>query len=202
MRFSGLSRRVVLLAAVAVVVGTDAMAAETPAPPVRRDFHDAETGLAFTVPPALVLGERRGHPGHDFVVNVDSPDLPRAGTSKSLCGVGVKTQPEEVQAFDQATLTSPEMIEETMESMRTTLGFMGRIEAIDPVDFGAGVRGVATIVIPHLGPDHANVRQYIAIAETPAYRISLSCATTAAAIDKARPLFDALVGTLRIENAR
>lgn len=180
------------------------MAAEPAASPAQRDFHDAETGLSFSAPPPLVIGGRRDHRGHDFVVEVDSADpaLPRAGTSKSLCGVGVKTQPEEVQALKQETLSSPEMVEETLESMRTTLGFMGSVVAIQPVDFGGGARGVAAVTTPHVGPDHANVRQYIAIAETPAYRISLSCATTAAAIDKARPLFDALVVTLRIEGSR
>jgi hypothetical protein len=171
------------------------------ASPASVQFHDAETGLAFTAPPSLVIGKRRGHPGHDFVIEVDSADLPRAGTSKSLCGVGLKTQPDEVQALDQTALSSPEMVDETLESMRLTLGMMGRVDAIAPVDFGGGVRGVAAVTTPRFGPDHDNVRQYIAIAETPAYRISLSCATTAAAIDTARPLFEALIGSLRIEPA-
>jgi TonB family protein len=169
--------------------------------PRTQSFHDAETGLAFTVPPPLVLGKRRGHPGHDFVIEVDSTELPRAGTSKSLCGVGLKTQPDEVQALDQATLSSPDMVDETLESMRLTLGMMGRVDAIVPIAFGGGVRGVAAVTTPRLGPDHDKVRQYIAIAETPAYRISLSCATTAAAIDRARPLFEALLGSMRIEPA-
>lgn len=179
-------------------------AAENPAPPARPDFRDEETGFAFTAPSPLVIGKRRGHRGHDFVVEVHSADpaLPRAGTSKSLCGAALKTQPEEVRALDQATLSSQEIVDETLESMRTTLGFMGSVVAIAPIDFGGSVRGVAAVTTPHIGPDHANVRQYIAIAETPAYRISLSCATTAAAIDRALPLFEALVGTLRIEPAR
>lgn len=180
------------------------MAAEIPAPPVNRDFHDEATGLAFTAPSPLVIGKRRGHRGHDFVIEIDSadPSLPRAGTSKSLCGAALKTQPDEVQALDQAALNDPEMIERQIESVRSTLTLMGRVDSIEPLDFGNGVRGVAAIAVPHFGPDHANVRQFIAIAETPAYRISLSCATTAAALDKARPLFEALVGSLRIETAR
>ena len=203
MRFLSSSRHVAVLAA-ALLVGADAWAAETAAPPARADFQDAETGLAFSAPPPLVVGGQRDHRGHDFVIEVDTSDssLPRAGTSKSLCAVGVKTQPEEVQALSQEALSSPEMVAETLESMRTTLGFMGSVVDIRPVDFGGGARGVAAVTTPHLGPDHANVRQFIAIAETPAYRISLSCATTAAAIDRARPLFDALVGTLRIEGSR
>ena len=190
-----------------LVVGLNtavSLAAENPAPPARSDFRDEETGFAFTAPSPLVIGKRRGHRGHDFVVEVHSADpaLPRAGTSKSLCGAALKTQPEEVRALDQAALNNPEMLERQVESVRSTLMLMGRVDAIEPLDFGNGVRGVAAIAVPHFGPDHANVRQFIAIAETPAYRISLSCATTAAAIDRALPLFEALVGTLRIEPAR
>ncbi|WEK51751.1 MAG: hypothetical protein P0Y66_07175 [Candidatus Kaistia colombiensis] len=185
------------------VVGRGA-AAEVPARPIRTNFRDDATGLAFSAPASLVIGKRRGHRGHDFIIEVDSvdPELPRAGTSKSLCGVGLKTQPDDVRALDPAALNAPEMIEQQVAAVRLTLGMMGRVNAVAPMGFGNGVRGVAAIVMPQFGPDHAKVRQFIAIAETPAYRISLSCATTAAAIDKARPLFEALVGSLRIETAR
>jgi len=179
-------------------------AAETSATPARMDFRDPETGLAFTAPSPLVIGKRRGHRGHDFVIEIhsDDPALPRAGTSKSLCGAALKTQPEEVRALDQAALNDPEMLQGQVESVRSTLALMGRVGSIEPLDFGNGVRGVAAVLTPHFGPDHANVRQYIALAETPAYRISLSCATTAPALDRARPLFEALIRTLRIDAER
>lgn len=184
--------------------GIGLSAAETSAPPVRPDYYDTATGLAFDAPPPLVIGKRRGHPGHDFIIEIQSadPSLPRAGTSKSLCGVGLKTQPDEVQGLDQAALNDPEMIERQLQSVRATLTLMGGVDSIERLAFGKGVEGVVAITTPHFGPDHANVRQWIAIAETPAYRISLSCATTAAALGKARPLFEALAGSLRIEAAR
>ncbi|WP_029074369.1 hypothetical protein [Kaistia adipata] len=192
-------RGAAVVATALLASGAQAGEAGAGSAPASADFRDAETGLAFTVPPSLVLGKRRGHRGHDFVVQVDSTMLPRAGTSKSLCGVGLKRQPDEVQALDQATLSSSDMVEETLESMRLTLGMLGRVDAIGAVDFGGGLRGVAAVTTPSFGPDHDGIRQYIAIAETPAYRISLSCATTAAALDEARPLFEALLGSLRIE---
>ena len=190
-----------LLAVWIGAVATAGAAAKIPAPPVNRDFHDEATGLAFTAPSPLVIGKRRGHRGHDFVIEIDSadPSFPRAGTSKSLCGVGLKTQPDEVQALDQASLIAPEMIERQMQSMRSSLGLLGHVDFVEAVAFGGGLRGVAVVTTPRFGPGHAHVRQYIAIAETPAYRISLSCATTGTAIDKALPLFEALVGSLRIE---
>ena len=196
---------VVLTALLAVGIGavaTAGAAAKIPAPPVNRDFHDEATGLAFTAPSPLVIGKRRGHHGHDFVIDVDSQKIPRAGTSKNLCGVGLKTQPDEVQALDQASLIAPEMIDRQMQSMRSSLGLLGHIDFVEPVAFGGGLRGVAALTTPRFGRGHAHVRQYVAIAETPAYRISLSCATTATAIDRALPLFEALVGTLRIEPVR
>jgi hypothetical protein len=196
--------RVTAILAIGLHTAVSLAAVESPPPPAQLDFRDAETGFAFTAPSPLVIGKRRGHRGHDFVVEIHSADtsLPRAGTSKSLCGAALKTQPEEVRALDQTTLNDPEMLERQVESVRSSLTLMGRVDSVEPLDFGHGVRGVAAIAIPHFGPDHANVRQYIAIAETPAYRISLSCATTAAAIGKALPLFEALVGSLRIETTR
>lgn len=199
-------RSAVSLAAVlaAVTTGTvaSAGAAETGAPSWQRAFHDYSTGLVFEVPAPLVIGKRRGHARHDLIIDIDSADLPKAGTSASLCSVALKEQPEDVRALDQAALNTPEALEHLKQSMRLTVKLLGRIETIEPLSFGNGVHGAVAVITPTLGPDHENVRQYIAIADTPTYRISLSCATTAAALGKARPLFDALVGSLRIVTDR
>jgi hypothetical protein len=192
----------VVLAAVAAVTVASAGAAESGAPSWQRAFHDYSTGLVFEVPAPLVIGKRRGHARHDLVIDIDSADLPKAGSSASLCAVALKEQPEDIRALDQAALNTPEMLEQLTQSMRLTLKLLGRVETIRPLGFGNGVPGAAAVITPTLGPDHENVRQYIAIADTPTYRISLSCATTAAAIGRASPLFEALAGSIRIEAAR
>jgi hypothetical protein len=191
------------LLAIAVGAGTLAPAwADSGAPAWQRAFHDYSTGLVFEVPAPLVIGKRRGHARHDLVIEIDSADLPKAGSSASLCAVALKEQSEDVRALDQAALNTPEMLEQLTQSMRLTLKLLGRVETIRPLGFGNGVPGAAAVITPTLGPDHENVRQYIAIADTPTYRISLSCATTAAAIGRASPLFEALAGSIRIEAAR
>lgn len=191
----------VLLLAALVATGNPVLAAgEEPA--WRRVFQDPSTGLAFEVPPTFVIGKRRSHARHDLVVDIDSDSLPRAGTSGSLCSVALKEQPEEVRSLDPAVLNAPEAIEQLTQSMRSAMSLLGDVESIGPVAFGKGGEGVAAIVRPRIGPDHDKIRQYIAMADTPTYRITLSCATTAPAIGKARPLFDALVGSVRIDAAR
>ncbi|WP_420212438.1 energy transducer TonB family protein [Burkholderia aenigmatica] len=165
-----------------------------------RRFSDAMTGLSFSVPVPLQLGERHTRPSMPLVVDVTNPEpVPRyAGKSNSLCAVALKSQSSAMADVSQRELNSPEAIANLKASIESTISILGVIERMSPIELGGGVKGQETVYSPKIGPDHERVRLYMALGDTPSYRISLTCATYVEDMPKALPLFRSIVKTMAL----
>jgi len=178
-----------------------------PAPPDAgngRRFSDAMTGLSFSVPVPLQVGERHTRPSMPLIVDVTNPEpVPRyAGKSDSLCAVALKSQSSALADVPQRELNSPEAIANLKASIESTISILGVIERVMPIEFGGGVMGQETVYSPKIGPDHERVRLYMALGDTPNYRVSLTCATYVEDMPKALPLFRSIAGTISLAKPR
>jgi len=122
------------------------------------------------------------------------PPVPSAGGA--LCEVLYETN-------DANAALTQEQINEATQAMwrreQVTATISGQMDILDVSYFGIGeVRGMELVVTPKSGPGAADVRLVLSMAETPKARFVLSCATTAAAIDSALPLFQSIRDTARM----
>ncbi|VWC51197.1 energy transducer TonB [Burkholderia lata] len=167
-------------------------------------FSDAMTRLSFAVPAPLRVGGRHARPSMPLIVDVTNPEpVPRyAGISDSLCAVAVKSQSSAMADVPQRELNSPEAIANLKASIESTISILGVIERVTPIDLGGGVKGQETVYSPKIGPDHERVRLYMALGDTPNYRVSLTCATYVEDMPTALPLFRRIAGTISVAKPR
>lgn len=170
----------------------------------QRQFSDAATGLLFSVPAPLEIGGQHTRPSMPLIVDVTNPEpSPRyAGKSDSLCKVALKSQPLAMADVPQRALNSPEAIANLKSAIESTISILGVIERVTPIDLGDGVKGQEAVYWPKIGPDHERVRLYMALGDTPNYRISLTCATVVDDMPKALPLFRGIAGTIALVKPR
>lgn len=97
---------------------------------------------------------------------------------------------------------SPEAIANLKASIESTISILGVIERVTPIDLGGGVKGQETVYSPKVGPNHERVRLYMALGDTPNYRIGLTCATCVEDMPQALPLFGGIAGTISLAKPR
>lgn len=160
-------------------------------------FNDPDRGVAFHLPAPLTVLAPRARPGHLWIVGIGTrakapPPVP--GQSR-VCDVGLQTQSPDWQGVDQAGLNGSTHRARLDGELR--LGAGRANTASDPASlmFGTAAHGREIVVIPADRPDE---RHYLAVADTPQYRMTLTCATDAAHLERALPLFRAIADNLRI----
>lgn len=165
-------------------------------PPHR--FHvDQRNGWSITVPANLAVLGARERPGFVGVVSVGANaqgPRPLPG-SKRLCDIALRDQQPGLAARSQAQLNLAAHQEGIARIL--TAGHADRASVTSPaaVTFGRGVQGQEVVLTPADAPDS---RRYVALADTPVYRLAVTCGTVADDIDRALPLFRALAARLII----
>lgn len=160
-------------------------------------FNDLERGIAFHVPAPLNVLPPRARPGYAWIVGVapraDEPPMV-AGQSR-LCDVGLQRQGTDWQGLDQAQFNDLAHQARLNAELHTGAGAGNVTAAPDAVTFGEHIWGREILVTPG---DRPGERHYLAVADTPQYRMTLTCATDAAHVERALPLFRAIASNLRI----
>ncbi len=149
---------------------------------------DEATGLAVA-PPAPFVTSRGGMASQDVVINiVSSTGVPPSGNSNGvLCGVAFKAAPanaELTQAQINALVSEPDWLAGAKAKMSAVFDFT----AEQLVEL-AGVTGAEFWARPKIGPRASETSVYLAMFETPKGRTTMSCATTLAKSEEAKPHF-------------
>lgn len=175
------------------------MMLELPDPTTR----DAATGLTFTAPAELETTGKVDPPGTETVkynlVSRVADRIPNAPGS-ALCHIGFRAWAKDHPRYgwSQEKLNGDAMFGELGATLRSQLETAGKvIEDTQTLDM-KGAKAVEIIAAPTSGPDFENVLHYAAFTDTPTGRITLSCATTRAAMATARPVFNALAQTAQV----
>lgn len=151
-------------------------------------FEDAATGFAFRAPPGFVEAPTtRARFDAGVAVDVTGGFPPIAGTSKHLCEAGFKAAAQNAR-LTQRQINARAADPKRLEQVKVILGVAFDVTAIRP-DGAGEVLGAEIEAKPKIGPDHENIRVYLAIFETPKGRTTLICATTKDAWAKALPMF-------------
>ena len=150
------------------------------APPAPFEVTDATPGPTVL---RIGIGSMTGEP-------------PIAGNGKYVCELSYET------SDINAALTQDEINEATQsmwrrEQVTTSIGAQMTIDNVAYFSVGE-VHGMELVLTPKYGPDAANVRLVLSLAETPKARFVQSCATSAAALEAALPQFRAIRDTARL----
>ncbi|CAO4177982.1 hypothetical protein [Methylorubrum aminovorans] len=162
--------------------------------PVRGEvFTDHSTGFSVTVPPGFAIRSQRKDLNHEILVDIVSRTRqpPVAGRSEALCAAGFRRNPPGAVS-SQAELNALPALRERIAEARTILAGQGlqtvTVESIKSSEFA----GFEVVSVPTSGPDHRNVRIYMAIMDHVIARIDIVCATTKQALPDALPIFRAI----------
>ncbi len=155
---------------------------------------DAATGFGID-PPAPFTVEVSASLAEDRAFSIrSSTGMPPAAGTGALCRAGFKAIPAAPGA-DQAALNAkvdrPEVRAEMLKPLKPRY-VIEREEII----IVKGLRGVAYVATPRSGPNAADVRVVMSFLETPKGRISLTCATPAASLEAALPVFETIRASL------
>ncbi|HEV2542103.1 MAG TPA: hypothetical protein VGU70_05000 [Methylobacterium sp.] len=163
------------------------------APARAEAFTDPSTGFSVTVPAGFAIRSQRTDPNHEILVDIvsETGQPPVAGRSEALCAAGFRrNQPGAVSS--QAELNALPALRERVAEARTILAGQGlqteTVESIKSSEFA----GFEVISVPTSGPDHRNVRIYMAIMDRVIGRIDIVSATTKQALPDALPMFRAI----------
>ncbi|MFF8798563.1 MULTISPECIES: hypothetical protein [unclassified Methylobacterium] len=162
-------------------------------PAAGDNFIDPRTGFSVSVPDGFAVGSPRKDANHEILVDIVSltGQPPVAGRSKALCAAGFRRNPEG-SISSQSELNSREGIRERAAQARTILATQGlETETVDPIP-STDFAGFEIVSIPTTGPDHRNVRIYMAVMDRVIGRTDVVCATTKQALPGALPLFRAI----------
>ncbi len=163
------------------------------APALGEAFTDPSTGFSVTVPAGFAIRSPRKDPNHETLVDIVSltGQPPVAGSSEAICAAGFRRNPEGGLS-SQAELNALPALRERVAETRTILAGRGleteTVESIRSSEFA----GFEIVSIPTTGPDHRNVRIYMAIMDRVIGRIDIVCATTKQALPSALPVFRAI----------
>ncbi|MGF9563462.1 TonB family protein [Neorhizobium sp. JUb45] len=164
---------------------------------------DDATGLTFTTPAELESTGKVDPPGTETVkYNLIStaPDRIPNAPGSALCQLGFRAWAKDHPRYgwSQEKLNGDAMFGELGTTLRSQLETAGKvIEDTQTIDM-KDAKAVEIVAAPTSGPDFENVLHYAAFTDTPTGRITLSCATTRAAMSAARPVFKALAQTVQI----
>ncbi|WP_156635348.1 hypothetical protein [Methylobacterium sp. Leaf123] len=144
----------------------------------------------MTVPDGFATRSPRQDPNHEILIDIVSltGQPPVAGRSEALCAAGFRrNQPGAVSSQD-ALNALPALRDRVVEA-RTVLASQGlETETVDPIQ-SSDFAGFEIVSIPTTGPDHRNVRLYMAIMDRVIGRSDIVCATTKPALPSALPVF-------------
>jgi hypothetical protein len=132
------------------------------------------------------------HPINDSTFAITtSAEKPRPSSSdKVLCKAGFKLAPQNAK-LSQAQINSFVGSDQWRQGSRATISRGFKIES-DAGFNDKGVAGHEFVAVPLQGPDASRTRVYLTIAETPAGRTSMSCATFVEDFAAALPAFRAI----------
>ncbi|GJE71321.1 hypothetical protein CHKEEEPN_2867 [Methylorubrum podarium] len=162
-------------------------------PAIGEEFTDPATGFSVTVPAGFAIRPPRKDPNHETLVDIVSltGQPPVAGRSHALCAAGFRRNPEG-SVSSQAELNALPALKERVAQARTILAGQGlETETVDSIK-SSEFAGFEIVSIPTSGPDHRNVRIYMAILDRVIGRIDVVCATTKHALPSALPVFRAI----------
>lgn len=168
------------------------------APAFGETFTDPGTGFAVTVPDGFVFRPPRKDANHEVLVEITSRSghSPVAGRSEALCAAGFRRFPAGSVA-SQAELNALPARKRMVSETREVLATQGlRTESVDSIP-GSDFAGFEVISTPTAGPDHRNVRIYMAVMDRVIGRTDLVCATTKHALPDAMPIFRAIRDGIR-----
>ncbi|MBU4611417.1 hypothetical protein IMZ29_13025 [Achromobacter sp. GG226] len=166
--------------------------------PDPHHYEDSRNGWSVTVPATLTILGPRTRPGFVSVLSVGAkPEGPQPvpGTTR-LCDIALRPQQPALAERNQAQLNQGTHQATIAETLLAGYGARGEITSPDHVTFGRAVRGQEMQLTPTDAPE---TRRYVALADTPAYRLAVTCGTTAEDIDRALPLFRALAARLVVD---
>ncbi|MGU3494944.1 hypothetical protein ACLBXM_12955 [Xanthobacteraceae bacterium A53D] len=170
----------------------------------RRAIRDAQTGLAVALPVPLVSAGAVA-PGtetvkFDIVSETGKPT--RAPDTRQVCAIGVKVPAADspLRQLAQVQLNADEVVQAGIDRLKASIAKTDkRIEDIQRIAFANGaVNGAEFVLAPGSGRDHAQVRQYMAVAYMPNGIITLGCATLVGELGEARELFRFIARNTRI----
>jgi hypothetical protein len=162
-----------------------------------RAYDDMVSGFGIDPPsPFEVTDATPGPTALRIGIGSTTGEPPIAGNGKYVCELSYETS-------DINAALTQEQINEATQSMWRREQVTSSIDAqmsIDNVAYFSidDVRGMELVLTPKVGPDAANVRLVLSLAETPKARFVQSCATSAAALEAALPQFRAIRNTARL----
>lgn len=168
--------------AMSLVTGMSARAGER--------FSDPATGFNLELPDGFAIKNRRNDANHDVLVDIVSlnGEPPVAGTSAAVCAAGFKQGPPGFKPSLEE-LNRPSAMEYMATESRRLLANSGLdVQSVEKID-RSDLAGFEFTMIPGNGPDHRNIRIYMAIMDRPDGRTDVVCATTRAALPSALGVF-------------
>ncbi|MEH3144335.1 MAG: hypothetical protein PGN34_03070 [Methylobacterium frigidaeris] len=144
----------------------------------------------MTVPDGFVLKSPRSDASHDVLIEVVSltGEPPVAGRDEAVCAAGFKRFADGTVASQDELNAQP--ARRTMaDAVLATLRSQGLAPEVLQGIPGTAFAGVEVVSKPTAGPDHQNVRIYMAIMDRVVGRTNIVCATTRQALPDAIPVF-------------
>ncbi|WP_176038690.1 hypothetical protein [Brucella tritici] len=166
-----------------------------------RPRMDEKTGFTVEVATPFKLGQPRSERNYEQIIGVESllKTPPHVGKRSHLCEIGFEASAARDAKRSQAELNASNAIRIRTNAMVKIQNMLqGRVEKTETFEQD-GATGVEFIVAPGIGPNHAGVRQYIAMVDRPAGRITVTCATYATAMLKALNAFRQIRDGARLE---
>ncbi|HRJ69720.1 MAG TPA: hypothetical protein PK812_08930 [Beijerinckiaceae bacterium] len=147
-------------------------------------------------PPAPFTVAPSSHPGNDraLVINSRSGKPTAANADGTLCKAAFKAAPSNAKLSQQqinGMMSTPEWRQNARAALEQAFSVNS-----GAVFSQAGVSGLEFVGTPKIGPGAAKTRVYLSMAETPAGRTTLSCATLASELETALPVFRAIRASL------
>lgn len=174
---------------VAILAGAMLMLAPAQAQTRASELFAVTLGSPFKVTPSV-------HSGNDRTLAItSSAERPRpSNTDKVLCKAAFKAAPQN-GTLTQAAINAHVQDGKWRQAARTALGQVFKLEPETPF-MDKGIAGIEFVGAPAAGPDASRVRVYLTLAETPAGRTSLSCATFVEDLPAALPVFRTVRGAI------
>ncbi len=163
--------------------------------PREQRYQDPSRRFTVSAPATLYIQGTRERPGFLHVVGIASHAAgpqPLPGRSR-ICDMGLRAQREDLRTQDQATLNGADHQAALANYLSRSYAPMGAVALPAGLAFGTTASGREIVVTPK---DEPHERRYIAMADTPDYRIIVSCATRDTDVDRALPLFRAIAANL------
>ncbi len=163
---------------------------------IHPGLEDKDHRVRFQVPPPFDIESPRSRPGHAWIVGVTSSDAtlaPLPGQTR-VCDVSLQVQRPEWRTLTRDQLTAPAHMDRIEATLRADVHAQDAVSLPMNVRFGRVSTGREIVVTPRHRPAE---RHYLAIADTPDYRLSMACASTEDHFARALPLFRAIAHSVQ-----